>query len=56
MLTVFRLAIISAWIYPDGRYFGDEDGFGMEDNDEVNIYGYIDTNCRVVRKFRAEKN
>jgi hypothetical protein len=50
------LARVDWMLYPDGRYFGDEDGFGMEDNDEVNIYGYIDTNCRVVKKFRAEKN
>ena len=35
-----------------GRYFADEDGFGMEDNDEVNITAYIDTQCRVVVKFQ----
>ncbi len=39
-------------LYPDGRYFADEDGFGMEDNDEVNISAYIDTQCRVVVKFQ----
>jgi len=39
-------------LYPDGRYFADEDGFGMEDNDEVNIAAYIDTRCRVVVKFQ----
>lgn len=41
-------------LYPDGRYFADEDGFGIEDNDEVNIYAYIDTECRVVVKFRGQ--
>lgn len=39
-------------LYSDGRYFADEDGFGMEDNDEVNISAYIDTQCRVVVKFQ----
>ena len=40
-------------LYPDGRYFADEDGFGMEDNDEVNVHAYIDTECRVVVKFHS---
>ena len=46
------LAYVSWMLYPDGRYFADEDGFGMEDNDEVNISAYIDTQCRVVVKFQ----
>ena len=46
------LAYVSWMLYPDGRYFADEDGFGMEDNDEVNIGAYIDTECRVVVKFQ----
>ena len=46
------LAYVSWMLYPDGRYFADEDGFGMEDNDEVNIAAYIDTQCRVVVKFQ----
>ena len=40
-------------LYPDGRYFADEDGFGMKDNYEVNVCGVIDTECRVVVKFHA---
>ena len=35
-------------LYPDGRYFADEDGFGMDDNDEENIYCIIDDNLRVI--------
>ncbi len=35
-------------LYPDGRYFADEDGFGMEDNDEENIYCVIDSDLRIV--------
>ena len=46
------LAYVEWMLYPDGRYFADEDGFGMEDNDEVNIAAYIDTQCRVVVKFQ----
>ena len=46
------IAYVSWMLYPDGRYFADEDGFGMEDNDEVNISAYIDNQCRVVVKFQ----
>lgn len=38
-------------LYPDGRYFADEDGFGMEDNDEENIYCVLNDNLEVVRPF-----
>lgn len=30
----------------------DEDGFGMTDDEEVEIYGFIDTEGKVVVKFR----
>lgn len=46
------IARVDWMLYPDGRYFADEDGFGMEDNDEVNIAAYIDTKCRVLVKFQ----
>ena len=39
-------------LYPDGMYFADEDGFGIEDNDEVYVSAYIDTNCRILIKFQ----
>ena len=35
-----------------GRYYMDEDGYGMTDDEEIEIYGYIDQNARVVVKFR----
>ena len=38
-------------LYPDGRYFADEDGFGMEDNDEENIYCVMNDNLEVIRPF-----
>ena len=35
-------------LHPDGRYYADEDGFGMEDDDEETIYCIIDSNLRIV--------
>lgn len=46
------VACVNWMLYPDGRYFADEYGFGMEDNDEVNVSAYIDTECRVLVKFQ----
>ena len=40
--------------YPDGRYFMDEDGYGMEDNDESKLDGFIDKKARVVIPFQAK--
>ena len=39
---------------PNGMFFMDEDGFGMESGDdgvEVKLIGYIDRNGKVVKKF-----
>jgi len=38
-------------LIPDGRYYMDEDGFGMTDDIELNIYGFIDQEANVVSKF-----
>ena len=38
-------------LYPDGRYFADEDGFGMEDNDELTVYCVMDDDLNVIRPF-----
>ena len=43
---------ISWTLYPDGRYFADSDGYGMEDNDEEKVYGIIDENLNFVVPFR----
>ena len=32
-------------------YYRDEDGFGMTDDEEIEIYGFIDRQGRVVVKF-----
>ena len=39
-------------INPDGRYWMDDDGFGMTSDVEVEIYGYINKEGKVVGKFR----
>lgn len=36
----------------DGYYYMDEDGFGMEDEKEIVIYGYINKKGKVVGQFR----
>lgn len=38
---------------PDGRYYMDDDGYGMTSDIEINIYGFIDTDGKVVVKFQA---
>lgn len=38
-------------INPDGRYYMDDDGFGMTDDEEVALYGTIDRTGRVVEKM-----
>lgn len=42
---------LSWMLYPDGRYFADEDGFGMEDNDELTVYCIMNDNLEVIRPF-----
>lgn len=37
---------------PDGRYFMDDDGYGMTDDEEINIYGYVDRTGKPLVKFR----
>lgn len=38
-------------LIPDGRYWMDEDGFGMTSDDELNIYGFIDQEANIISKF-----
>ncbi len=42
-------------LQPDGRYYMDEDGFGMTSDNEINIYGAIDRKGKVVRKFSLKR-
>lgn len=48
------VALVEWTLYPDGRYFMDEDGYGMEDNEESKLYGFIDKKARVVIPFQAK--
>ena len=36
----------------DGRYFADEDGFGMEDNDEKKVYCIINKKLEIIVPFQ----
>lgn len=45
------LIALSWKLYPDGRYFADEDGFGMEDNDELSVCCIMNDNLEVLRPF-----
>ena len=40
---------------PDGMYYRDEDGFGMTDDEEINLYGAIDKKGKVVKKFTLKR-
>lgn len=41
-----------AWqINPDGRYYMDDDGFGMTSDREITLHGAIDRKGRVVKKY-----
>lgn len=50
------VAEVSWQINPDGRYYMDEDGFGMTDDEEITIYGYVDRNGTPLVKFRTIKD
>jgi len=48
-----RVAFISWTLYPDGRFFEDEDGFGGENCNDETVYAYIDENLNVVIPFQT---
>ena len=43
-------------INPDGRYYMDSDGYGMTDDEEETLYGFIDRKGKPIVKFRRVKN
>lgn len=46
-----------AWqINPDGRYFMDEDGYGMTNDEEITVYSYVDRAGKPLVKFRTIKD
>ena len=40
---------------PDGMYYRDDDGFGMTDDEEINLYGAMDRKGKVVKKFTLKR-
>ena len=54
-ISLFKngVAEVDWQLNPDGRYYMDDDGFGMTDDKEINIYGFIDKTGTVVVKFQA---
>ena len=50
------MAEVSWQLNPDGRYYMDEDGYGMKNEKEITIFGFIDRNAEMVVKFRNVKN
>lgn len=47
------MALVCWQLVPDGRYYMDEDGFGMGDDEEVSLCGYVDRRGRALTKFRV---
>lgn len=51
------VAEVSWQLNPDGRYYMDDDGFGMTSDEEITVYGYIDAEMNVLVKFQyIDKN
>lgn len=45
------MALVSWTLQPEGSYYADEDGFGMTDDEEVKVYGVVDSSCRMRYPF-----
>lgn len=51
------VAEVSWQLNPDGRYYMDDDGYGMTNDVEVTVYGFIGRKGQVLVKFRfIDKN
>jgi len=48
-------AIVTWQLNPDGRYYEDEDGFGMTNDVEIEIRGKINKQCQIIEKFHYSK-
>lgn len=50
----FKNGVAPVWwtLYPDGRYFEDEDGYGGESCNETRVYAFIDTLGKVIIPFQ----
>ena len=45
------IAQVQWQLIPDGRYWRDDDGYGMTNDTELNIYGFIDQEANIISKF-----
>lgn len=48
-------AAVEWTVRPDGSYYADSDGFGMTDDEEITLHGFINTKGRPIGKFRLYK-
>lgn len=48
-------AAVEWTVRPDGSYYADSDGFGMTDDKEITLHGFIDTDGRPIEQFRLYK-
>lgn len=46
------VASVSWTLQPDGRYYADEDGFGMEDDEEIDFTAFIDQSANILIPFQ----
>lgn len=46
------VAEVSWQLNPDGRYYMDEDGFAMTSDEEITVYGFIDSEMNILVKFQ----
>lgn len=46
------VAYVQWTLQPDGRYYADSDGFGMTDDDEINVYAFIDKKAHILVPFQ----
>ncbi len=48
-------AAVEWTVRPDGSYYADSDGFGMTDDEEITLHGFINTKGRPIGQFRLYK-
>ncbi len=46
------VAEVSWQLNPDGRYYMDDDGYGMTPDEEITVYAFIDREMNILTKFR----
>ena len=48
-------AAVEWTVCPDGSYYADSDGFGMTEDEEITLHGFINTKGRPIGQFRLYK-